>query len=256
MENLEHELWIVQAINAVFGPAVAALLRAIGRPVPDPSHVIPNYMAIILLIIVALTVLCLIVRSRLSVDNPGTLQIILEDTIGGLNTLLEQWVGPRGPQYLPLVGTVGIFILLCNWAGFVPGLMAPTSNVNVPLGCAISVWVYYHVQGIRVQGIGAYAKHFAVPPGSPVALAPLMLIIETISHAARVMSLTLRLFGNIFAEELVILILLTLVPFFVPLPVMALFVLTSSLQALIFVILTMSYLGGAVATDHADEAHH
>ena len=154
------------------------------------------------------------------------------------------------------MGTVGIFILICNLSGFVPGLMAPTSNVNVPLGCAISVWVYYHIQGIRVQGIVAYLKHFAVPPGSPVAMAPLMLIIETISHTARVMSLTLRLFGNIFAEELVILILASLVPFFVPLPMMALGLLTSSLQAFIFMVLTMSYLGGAVATDHADEAHH
>ena len=83
-----------------------------------------------------------------------------------------------------------------------------------------------------------------------------MLVIETISHMARVMSLTLRLFGNIYAEELVILILASLVPFFVPLPMMALGLLTSSLQAFIFVMLTMSYLGGAVATDHADEAHH
>lgn len=256
MENLEHELWIVQAINAILGPAVAALLRAIGRPVPDPSHVIPNHLGIILLIIVALTAFCLLVRSRLSVDNPGKLQIVLEDILGGLNSLLDQWVGPTGRQYLPLVGTVGIFILICNLSGFVPGLMAPTSNVNVPLGCAISVWVYYHIQGIRVQGIVAYLKHFAVPPGSPVAMAPLMLIIETISHTARVMSLTLRLFGNIFAEELVILILASLVPFFVPLPMMALGLLTSSLQAFIFMVLTMSYLGGAVATDHADEAHH
>lgn len=256
MENLEHELWIVQAINAVFGPAVAALLRAIGRPVPDPAHVIPNYLAVILLIIVALTALSLLVRSRLSVDKPGKLQIIMEDGLAGLNGMLEEWVGPTGRKYLPLVGTIGLFILVCNLSGLVPGLMAPTSNVNVTLGCAISVWVFYHIEGVRAQGLVKYLKHFAVPPGSPVVLAPLMLVIETISHMARVMSLTLRLFGNIYAEELVILILASLVPFFVPLPMMALGLLTSSLQAFIFVMLTMSYLGGAVATDHADEAHH
>ena len=164
--------------------------------------------------------------------------------------------GPTGRKYLPLVGTIGLFILVCNLSGLVPGLMAPTSNVNVTLGCAISVWVFYHIEGIRAQGLVKYLKHFAVPPGSPVVLAPLMLVIETISHMARVMSLTLRLFGNIYAEELVILILASLVPFFVPLPMMALGLLTSSLQAFIFVMLTMSYLGGAVATDHADEAHH
>lgn len=256
MEALEHELWIVQAINAIFGPAVVAFLHAIGRPVLDPAHVIPNHLAVILVIIVALTAFSLLVRSRLSVDNPGKLQIVLEEAVAGLNGLLDQWIGPKGRKYLPLVGTIGLFILICNLAGFVPGLMAPTSNVNVPLGCAISVWVFYHVEGIRAQGLVSYLKHFAVPPGSPVLMAPLMLVIETISHAARVMSLTLRLFGNIFAEELVILILASLVPFFVPLPMMALGLLTSTLQAFIFVMLTMSYLGGAVATDHADEAHH
>lgn len=256
MENLEHELWIVQAINAALGPMVTAFLRAIGRPVPDPAHVIPNYLAVILLIIVALTALSLLVRSRLSVDKPGKLQIIMEDGLAGLNGMLDEWVGPTGRKYLPLVGTIGLFILVCNLSGLVPGLMAPTSNVNVTLGCAISVWVFYHIEGVRAQGLVKYLKHFAVPPGSPVVLAPLMLVIETISHMARVMSLTLRLFGNIYAEELVILILASLVPFFVPLPMMALGLLTSSLQAFIFVMLTMSYLGGAVATDHADEAHH
>ncbi len=121
MENLEHELWIVQAINAVFGPAVAALLRAIGRPVPDPAHVIPNYLAVILLIIVALTALSLLVRSRLSVDKPGKLQIIMEDGLAGLNGMLDEWVGPTGRKYLPLVGTIGLFILVCNLSGLVPG---------------------------------------------------------------------------------------------------------------------------------------
>ena len=134
--------------------------------------------------------------------------------------------------------------------------MAPTSNLNVTLGCALTVWVFYHVQGITEQGVVAYLKHFAVPPGSPVAMAPLMLIIELISHLARVMSLTLRLFGNIFGEELVIIILAGLVPFVVPLPMMFLGLLTGTLQALIFVILTMVYLGAAVAVEHHDEAHH
>jgi F-type H+-transporting ATPase subunit a len=118
------------------------------------------------------------------------------------------------------------------------------------------VWVFYHIEGLREQGVVAYLKHFALPPGVPVALAPLMLVIEIISHAARVMSLSLRLFGNIFAEELVVLILASLVPFLVPLPIMALGLLTATLQALIFVILTMVYLGAAIAVEHDEEAHH
>ena len=143
-------------------------------------------------------------------------------------------------------------IWLCNLSGLVPGLMAPTSNYNVTLGCAITVWVYYHFQGIKEQGIGAYLKHFAVPPGSPVGMAPMMLPIELISHVARVLSLSLRLFGNIFGEELVILILASLVPFVVPLPMMLLGLLTGTLQAVIFVMLTMVYLGGAVQARHAN----
>ena len=96
--------------------------------------------------------------------------------------------------------------------GQIPGLGAPTSNINVPFGCAITVWLYYHWQGIRAQGLGMYLLHFAFPPGVPKAMAPLMLPIELISHLSRVLSLTLRLFGNIFGEHLVVLIIASIVP--------------------------------------------
>ena len=255
MEKLHHQLWVTEAVNAVLGPIAAAMLRAFGRPVP-PGAVIPDYLAMLLLLTIALTIFALIVRSRLSVEHPGRLQIIAEDYVNLFHSLLDDFVGPKGRRYLPLIGTMFLLIWISNLAGLVPGLMAPTSNLNVTLGCAITVWVFYHVQGIREQGVVAYLKHFAVPPGSPVIMAPLMLIIETISHFARVMSLTLRLFGNIFGEELVIIILAGLVPFIVPLPMMFLGLLTGTLQALIFVILTMVYLGAAVAVEHHDEAHH
>jgi F-type H+-transporting ATPase subunit a len=255
MEQLHHQLWVTEAVNAVFGPIAAAILRAFGRDVPAGA-VIPDYLAMLIVLTLALTAFSLIVRSRLSVENPGRLQIVLEDFVNGFHSLLDDFVGPKGRRYLPLIGTMFVLILLSNLAGLVPGLMAPTSNLNVTLGCALTVWVFYHVQGIREQGIVAYLKHFAVPPGSPLAMAPLMLIIEIISHLARVMSLTLRLFGNIFGEELVIIILAGLVPFVVPLPMMFLGLLTGTLQALIFVILTMVYLGAAVAVEHHDEAHH
>jgi F-type H+-transporting ATPase subunit a len=255
MEKLHHQLWVTEAVNAVFGPIAAAILRAFGRDVPAGA-VIPDYLAMLVVLTLALAAFSLLVRSRLSVENPGRLQIVLEDFINGFHSLLDDFVGPKGRRYLPLIGTMFLLIWLSNLAGLVPGLMAPTSNVNVTLGCALTVWVFYHVQGIREQGVVAYLKHFAVPPGSPVAMAPLMLIIELISHLARVMSLTLRLFGNIFGEELVIIILAGLVPFVVPLPMMFLGLLTGTLQALIFVILTMVYLGAAVAVEHHDEAHH
>ena len=255
MEKLHHRLWVTEAVNAVFGPIAAAILRAFGRPVPA-GDVIPDYLAMLIVLTLALTIFSLVVRGRLSVENPGRLQIVLEDFVNGFHSLLDDFVGPKGRRYLPLIGSMFLLIWLSNLAGLVPGLMAPTSNLNVTLGCALTVWVFYHVQGVREQGLVAYLKHFAVPPGSPVAMAPLMLIIEVISHLARVMSLTLRLFGNIFGEELVIIILAGLIPFVVPLPMMFLGLLTGTLQALIFVILTMVYLGAAVAVEHHDEAHH
>ncbi len=255
MDKLHHELWITHAVNAVLGPLAATILRAFGREVPAGAQVIPDYLAMLIVIAVALTAVSLLVRSRLSVDNPGPVQVLLEDFVGFFHGLLDDMVGPKGRRYLPLVGSIFLIIWISNMAGLVPGLMAPTSNLNVTLGCAITVWVYYHLQGIKEQGLGAYLKHFAVPPGSPVLLAPLMLIIELIGHLARVLSLSLRLFGNVFGEELVIIILASLVPFIVPLPMMLLGLLTGTLQALIFAILTMVYLGGAVAVEHHDEAH-
>lgn len=256
MEKLHHELWITHAVNAVFGPIAAAILRAFGRDVPAGAQVIPDYIAMLIVIALVLTALSLVVRSRLSVERPGSLQIALEDFISAFQGLLADFVGPKGPNYLPLVVSIFLVIWLSNLSGLVPGLMAPTSNLNVTLGCAITVWTYYHFQGFKEQGVLAYLKHFAVPPGSPVIMAPLMLIIELIGHAARVLSLSLRLFGNIFGEELVIIILASLVPFIVPLPMMFLGLLTGTLQALIFAVLTMVYLGGAVAVEHHDEAHH
>ena len=258
MDKLHHELWLTQAVNALLGPAAAAILRALGRPVPA-GDVIPDYLAMLLVITMAFAAFCLFVRSRLSVEHPGALQVLLEDFIALFNSLLDDFVGPKGRKYLPLVGSMFLLILISNLAGLIPGLMAPTSNVNVTLGCALTVWVFYHIEGIREQGIVSYVKHFLVLPGAPgwmVAFAPIVLVIEGIAHLARALSLTIRLFGNIFAEELVILILASLVPFIVPLPMMALGLVTSTLQALIFAILTMVYLGGAVAVEHHDDGHH
>lgn len=124
--------------------------------------------------------------------------------------------------------------------------------MNVPLGCALTVWIYYHLQGVKTQGFGKYLLHFAFPPGIPKALFPIMLPIEVISHLSRVMSLTLRLFGNIFGEHLVVLIIGSIVPFIAPLPIQVLGLVVGPLQAFIFMILTAIYLSAAVAVDE----HH
>jgi F-type H+-transporting ATPase subunit a len=249
-----HELWIVTLTNKLLGPAVAAALASLGYKV-DPAHAIPDYLVMCGIIVVLLTALSLFVRSRLSVEHPGSLQILLEDVVGGLIGIMNEYMGPKGVRYLPLIGTVGLFIFTANMIGKVPGMMSPTANINVTLGCAVTVWVFYHLMGVREQGLFKYLKHFAVMPGAPIAIAPLVLIIEVISHVSRVMSLSLRLFGNIFGEEMVVVIIASIVPLVAPLPMMVLGVVTGTLQAFIFVMLTIIYLAAAVHTDHEHEAH-
>lgn len=250
----EHPLLIVDAVNAVLGPPVAALLARLGFHV-EGHEVIPNYLVMTMLIVALVTVVCLIMKSRLSVENPSKFQIVLEDGVMAIVGLLQEWIGPDGKRYLPVIFTLGLFILLGNYAGLIPGLMAPTSNINVTVGLAITTWVYYHFQGFKKQGVVNYLKHFAVPPGAPVWMAPLMLVIELISHTSRLLSLSLRLFGNIFGEELVIVILGSIIPFIIPLPMMFLGLITGGLQAFIFVLLSIIYLQAAVAVEHEHDAH-
>jgi F-type H+-transporting ATPase subunit a len=251
---MHHEFWIVTAFNALFGRAVAAALAPLGFHL-DPAHAVPDYLVMSLIVLIILTALCLAMRSRLQVENPGTMQILLEDAVGFMNGVLTEYIGPKGTRFLPLVGTVALFIFTANMIGKVPGLMSPTANINVTLGCAITVWLYYHIMGVREQGLGAYLKHFAVMPGAPLAIAPLILIIELISHVSRVMSLSLRLFGNVFGEEMVVAVIASIVPFVAPLPFLVLGVITGTLQAFIFMLLTVIYLASAVHTDHEHNGH-
>ena len=134
--------------------------------------------------------------------------------------------------------------------GQIPGLGSPTSNINVPFACAITLWLYYHWQGIRANGLFGYIKHFAVMPGVPLIMAPLIFVIEIISHLSRVLSLTLRLFGNIFGEHLVVLIIASIIPFILPLPIQFLGLIVGPLQAFIFLTLGAIYLTAATHVDH------
>jgi len=249
MESLEHPLLLVRWINALLGPVVVVALRPLGIHFEPGEPPIPDYLVMSGLVVLVVSVASFTGRSYLSVENPGKIQIIVEDLVGALQSMLAQYIGPKGDRYLSFVGTVGIFVLCANLLGLIPGLMSPTTNINVTLGCALTVWVYYHVHGLREQGLLGYVKHFAAPPGAPLWMAPIYFPIEIISHASRVLSLSVRLFGNIFGEELVIMILFSIAPFLVPLPVIFLDLITALLQAYIFVLLTVIYLAGAVATE-------
>jgi F-type H+-transporting ATPase subunit a len=253
MEKLHHALWIVEIANKIFGPLVLAIFQPMGFVFADPAKPIPDHIVMCAIILALFVALGLLLRSRLSVEHPGKLQIVLEDLVTAVLDLMRSNIGPSAPKYFPLVGTIGLFIFTANMIGKIPGFMSPTASINVTLGCALTVWVYYHWQGVRAQGAGKYLAHFAAPPGAPIFLAPIMLPIELISHLSRVLSLSLRLFGNVFGEEMVVLIIASIIPLLAPLPMAVLGVITGTLQAFIFMLLTIIYLGGAVHTEHHEE---
>jgi F-type H+-transporting ATPase subunit a len=254
---MHHEFWIVTAVNRLFGGFVASLAESVFGRHLDPAHAIPPHIVMSVIVVLVISALALTMRSRLSVENPGKLQIVLEDLVTFVLGILREYIGPKGDKYLPLIASVGLFIFVANAMGKVPGLMSPTADINTTVGCAVTVWVFYHLMGFREQGVWNYLKHFAVMPGAPLWIAPLVLIIEIISHASRVLSLSLRLFGNVFGEEMVVAIIGSLLPFVAPLPFMLLGVITGTLQAFIFVMLTIIYLAAAVHTEHEHEdAHH
>jgi len=247
MEELEHSLFIVELFNKIIGKPLASLLGMIGIHVADPEHLFPDYI-VMSLIVALMLMLFLGLASRKTQLVPSKRQSLLELIIEAFENLLVDIIGEDGKKYMPLIATIGLFILSCNLLGLIPGFMAPTSELNVTAGCALVVFVYYHWQGIKSQGFLKYLKHFTGP--IPL-LAPLMLPIEIISHFSRPVSLSVRLFGNIFAEELLILVIASIIPFFLPLPFMAVAIFTSIIQAFVFVLLACIYIAGAVA--HEEE---
>ena len=249
MEQLEHSLAIVELFNKVFGPAVAAFLRLFGVQVKDPKNCIADYVVMVLIVAVGM-ILLFTLAGRKRALVPGQGQNILELIVEFFEGQMAEIIGPEGPKFLPVVGTVGLFIFFSNLLGLIPGLMSPTSKLNVTVGCALTVFVYYHVQGMKAQGTLKYLKHFM---GPIPALAPLMLPIELISHFSRPVSLSIRLFSNIFAEEVLIVVIASIIPILLPLPFMALSIFTAFLQAFVFVLLSCIYIAGAV--EHAEEHH-
>ncbi len=209
--------------------------------------VLPPHLVMIILVSLGLTVFAVWMRSRLSVDDPGVIQQSLELAFEAILDFMKNLIGPGHKAFLPIIGSLFLFILIGNLLGLFPGFMSPTSNINVTAGCAIIVFVYYHFHGFKAHGFIKYMAHFA---GPSLVLAPLLFPIEIISHMARPFSLSVRLFGNIFAEEMIITSLNGIFPFLIALPVMMLALFASTVQAFIFIVLTMVYVGGAVEQSH------
>jgi F-type H+-transporting ATPase subunit a len=243
---MPEQMWFTEILNHLLASPVTGLLQAVHIDPQYPQAPITNAVAMQLLVFLFLVVTFFLVRSKLSVDNPGVLQHVFEGAHGFVEGQSHEIIGHNSEQFTPFLMTLTFFILLSNLLGLVPGFESPTAVPVVPLGCAVCAFVYYQSQGFRHHGI-AYLKHFMGPMWW---LAIIMVPIEIISHLARMLSLTVRLYANMFAGDMVTWVFFSLVPIGVPIIFLALHLGVSLLQTYIFVLLTMVYLSGAVAQEH------
>lgn len=225
--------------SILYGP-VNAIAKKLGFYIPD--HVL---MALLVLGL-SLLVFPLITR-RLSRDDPGPFQQLLELIVLGLKGLLEEVVGHgAGNRFLYIIGGFAAFIFISNIFGLFYFLQPPTGNINTTFALSMLAFLYYNVQGVRAQGPGRYLMHFM---GPVLWLAPLMFVIEMIGHFARILSLGMRLFGNIYGEHTATGIFMGIFPIGLPWPMMALGIFGALLQTFVFIMLTMVYIGGAVTVE-------
>ncbi|HTW31199.1 MAG TPA: F0F1 ATP synthase subunit A [Candidatus Sulfotelmatobacter sp.] len=243
---MPEQLWFTQFLNHLLGGPVTAFLRALHIEPKYPTAPIPNSFAMELIVFFFLLALFFMLRSRLSVDSPGGLQHSFEKLDEFILGQSHDIIGHHSGHYTPFFAILFVFILICNLIGLIPGFESPTGVSVVPLGCAIVAFFYYHAQGFKHAGIG-YLKHFL---GPIPALAPLMLPIEVISHFARLLSLTVRLWANIFAGDLITLVFFSMIPIGVPIIFIGLHIVVAILQAYVFMLLAIIYVSGAVSEEH------
>ena len=242
-----HQLAFTQFLNRILAGPVDALLLLFGVHPHNPAQPIPDHVSMQVLVFIILTLFFVVVRARLSVENPGGLQHVMEGIHGFVGNLGHEIIGHGYEKYQPYLVALGLYILTCNLIGLIPGLESPTAVPVVPLGCALVTWFYYHFQGIRANGGWGYLKHFFGPVWW---LGFLMFPIEVFSHMARLLSLTVRLFANMFAGEMVTMVFFSLIPIGIPIIFEGLHVGVALIQTYIFVLLACVYLGEATAHEH------
>ena len=233
---------------------ISLILEKLGLPVPHTivGHTLLEklcvpYMTYTWLVMAFLIIVPKLTMGKLSI-LPGSGQNFWEVVIGGLMNTFEENLGEKGARMLfPMMATFSLFIVIANMIGLIPGFMSPTSNWNITLAMTIIVWITHHILGFRYHGI-QYYKHFM----GPIALmAPFMFVLELISNFARLLSLSMRLFGNIVAKEILLAVLFMLAgAYFAPLPILCLGVLVSLVQAAVFVLLSVSYCAQAMESAH------
>jgi len=240
----ESELGITRLFNDYLAGLGNTLTGLVGRPpVPRPWV---DFVVMEILVAVLLMVVFALLRPRLSADRPGAFQQAFELLYDFVKGQAEDQVGHGSGQFVPFFGTIFIFILVSNTIGLIPCFESPTMNAPVTCGCALATFFYYHLVGLQANGF-SYIKHFMGPLWW---LAWLMVPIEIVSHLARPLSLTVRLYANMFAGEQVTMVFLKLTFFAVPIIFMGLHLFVGLIQAYIFMLLTMVYVASATAHEH------
>lgn len=236
--------FLTRLLNHWFAGPIDVLLLRLGIHPVHPTHPINNTLTYELLVFAFLVLFFVLVRATLSVEKPGSAQHLAEWVHEFVEGQAEQVMGHGYDPHLPVLTSLLLFILLCNCFGLLPGVDTPTSNPSVPLGLALFTFVYYNWNGVRAQGPVGYIKHFMGPVWW---IAPLMFPIEIISHLARIMSLTVRLYANMFASDLLVLVFFSLIPPAIPIIFLGLHFGVALIQAYIFMLLTTIYLAEATA---------
>src|SRR5256714_12121592 len=246
---MPEQLWFTEILNHLFAGPVTAFLRLLHIEPKYPAAPISNAFSMELLVFLFLLVVFVLVRSRLSVESPGALQHSFEGIEGFVLGQSHEIIGHHVEPYVPFFAILFIFILVCNLIGLIPGFDSPTGVPVVPLGCAICAFVYYHAQGFKHAG-AKYLLHFFGPPmeGMPliarIALAALMLPIELVSHFARLLSLTVRLWANIFAGDLITLVFFSMIPIGIPIIFSGLHMVVAGLDGFRFLRCAVVYVSG------------
>jgi F-type H+-transporting ATPase subunit a len=240
------QLLLTRILNEHFAAPVTAFLNALHVHPASPEAPITNAFAMELLVFLVLIAYFVLVRMSLNVEKPKPVQHLAEMTHEFVSEQGDQIIGHGSERFVSYLTALLLFILLSNLLGLIPGLESPTANVVVPLGFALVTFVYYHYQGVRSNGFG-YVKQFLGPVWW---IAWLMLPIEIISHFARVLSLTVRLYANMFAGDLLTIAFFSLIPIGIPLVFMGLHLGVAVVQAYVFFLLAAIYLSMAVAHDH------
>lgn len=269
----EHLNWFTVLLNKWFGGAALALLHGLHVKPNDPAYPIPNHVAMGIVVFLIAALFFLWLRPRISVDKPGAAQQVMEYLLTnpmevGIADLLRDNVAHHADSYIAMVGSISIFILMANAISIFPAFDSPTADKSVPLACAVLVFVYYNISGFKHLGVKGYAKTFAGPIPW---LAPVLFVVEIISNFARLISLTVRLWANIVASELIYVIFLAMLltpainlrathpalafvlgvlPAIFPVAFILLHAFVAIVQAFVFTILPAVYIGLATSEEH------